>query len=173
MTAVKVGGLIIILGGSTYFALSQRQTRPLAIGDTAPDFSVPTFDSGSLHFKDYHRQVVVLHFWATWCPPCVEETPSLVRFAEKMQSHGVTVVSVSVDEDANALQAFIEKYHLPYPVGRDPDRSLATRFGTKLFPESYVFDRRGILAEKIADPADWDDPRLQAFVLDLAHNSSR
>jgi peroxiredoxin len=173
-TAVsKITALVVILGGSAYFALSQRQARPLSIGDSAPDFSVPAAGSGSLHWKDYSGRIVVLNFWATWCPPCVEETPSLVRFAEKMRDHGVMVISVSVDEDAHALQDFIEKYHLSYPVGRDPDRSLAARFGTKLFPETYIFDRRGQLAEKIADPADWDDPRIQTFVLDLARSSQR
>jgi peroxiredoxin len=124
-----------------------------------------------LHFKDYSGQVVVLNFWATWCPPCVEETPSLVRFAEKMHQHGITVISVSVDADAKALQGFIAKYQIPYPVGRDPGRSLAASFGTSLFPETYIFDRRGLLAEKLANSADWDDPRIQSFVLDLADGS--
>jgi len=110
----------------------------------------------------------VLNFWATWCPPCVEETPSLVRFAEKMRASQVDVVSVSEDQDAKALSEFVTQYHVTFPVGRDPDRSLAARFGTKLFPETYIFDRHGRLALKIADPANWDDPRLQEFVLELA-----
>ena len=136
-------------GGSPYFALRQRQARPLAIGDSAPDFSVPALPSGSLDLKNYRGQIVVLNLWATWCPPCVEETPSLEQFAEKMRDHGVTVLSVSVDEDQKALQDFIQKYHISYPVGRDPDRALAARYGTFQFPETYILDRRGLLAEKV------------------------
>ena len=167
--ALQIAALIIIVGAATYFTLRLRRPHPLAIGDDAPDFSVPAMPSGSLHFSDYRGQVIVLNFWATWCPPCVQETPSLVRFAEKVRNQGVAVISVSVDANTEALRDFIKQYDIPYPVGRDPDRSLAARFGTSLFPETYIFDRHGLLAEKIADPADWDDPRIQTFVLNLAH----
>ena len=167
--AVKAAVLVVILAGAIYFALRQRQPRPLAIGDSAPDFSVPAVPSGSLDLKTYRGQVVVLNLWATWCPPCVEETPSLEQFAEKMRDHGVIVLSVSVDEDQKALQDFIQKYQISYPVGRDPDRSLSARYGTVQFPETYILDRRGLLAEKVVGATDWDDPRMQDFVLGLAH----
>jgi peroxiredoxin len=170
--AVKVIVLAVILGGAAYFALRQRQARPLAIGDSAPDFSVPALPSGSLDLKNYRGQVVVLNLWATWCPPCVEETPSLEHFAAKMRDQGVIVLSISVDEDPKALQDFIQKYHISYPVGRDPDQSLAARYGTFLFPETYILDRRGLLAEKVVGATDWDDPRMQSFVLDLARGSN-
>ena len=171
--AVKAAILVVILGGAAYLALRQRQPRPLAIGDSAPDFSVPALPSGALHLKNYRGQIVVLNLWATWCPPCVEETPSLEQFAEKMRDRGVIVLSVSVDEDEKALEDFIQKYHISYPVGRDPDRSLAARYGTSLFPETYILDRRGLVAEKVADATDWNDPRIQNFVLDLARGSNR
>jgi peroxiredoxin len=169
--AVRAAMLIVILGGATYFALHQGQPRPLAIGDTAPEFSVPALPSGSLDLKKYRGQVVVLNLWATWCPPCVEETPSLEQFAEKMRDRGVLVLSVSVDEDQKALQEFVQKYQISYPVGRDPDRSLAARYGTVQFPETYILDRRGLLAEKVVGATDWDDPRIQNFVLNLARGS--
>ncbi len=169
--AVKVVILIVILGGAAYFALRQRQSRPVAIGDTAPDFSLPAFPTGSIDLKNYRGQVVLLHFWATWCPPCIEETPALVQFAEQVRGQGVVVLSVSVDENSAALQDFIAKYHISYPVGRDPNQSLAARYGTYLFPETYILDRRGSVAEKLANAADWSDPRIQNFVLALAHGS--
>ena len=171
--AVKATVLVVILGGAAYFALRQREARPVAIGDSAPDFSVPALPSGSLDLKNYRGQIVVLNFWATWCKPCVEETPSLEQFAEKMRDRGVIVLSVSVDEDQKALQDFIQRNHLSYPVGRDPDRSLAARYGTFQFPETYILDRRGLVAERVANATDWDDPRIQNFVLDLARGPNR
>jgi peroxiredoxin len=166
--AIKSAVLVVILGGALYFALRQHHARPLAVGDSAPNFSVPAFPSGSLDLKNYHGQIVVLNLWATWCPPCVEETPSLVQFAEKMRDHGVVVLSISVDEDQTALQDFIQRNQITYPVGRDPDRSLSARYGTSQFPETYILDRQGKLAEKVIGAIDWDDARIQNFVLDLA-----
>jgi cytochrome c biogenesis protein CcmG/thiol:disulfide interchange protein DsbE len=170
-TALKAAVMVAIMGTAGYLALRQRQARPPAIGDPAPDFSVPAVPSGSLDLKNYHQQIVVVNFWATWCPPCVEEAPSLEQFAEKMREHGVTVLSVSVDEDPKALQAFIQNEHISFAVGRDPESVLAHRYGTFQFPESYILDRHGRVAEKIVGATDWNDPRIQNFVLELARGS--
>jgi cytochrome c biogenesis protein CcmG/thiol:disulfide interchange protein DsbE len=171
--AIKVAAIIAIIGGALYFAVRGRQPRPLEIGDSAPEFSVPAVPSGSLELKGYRGKVLVLNLWATWCPPCVEETPSLEQFAQKMRDENVMVVSLSVDEDLSALKNFIQNYHISYPVGRDPDRSLSARLGTVQFPESYIFDRRGMLADKVIGATDWNDPRMQEFVLRLARGATR
>jgi peroxiredoxin len=167
--ALKIAVLAVILGAATYLALRQRQPHPLAIGDDAPEFTVPALPSGSLGLSQYRQQVVVLNFWATWCEPCVEETPSLVKFAESVRPAGVAVVGVSEDQDRAALEKFIQQYHITYAVGRDPDRALAARFGTFQFPETYILDRHGRIAEKLIGPVDFDDPRLLSFVQELAH----
>lgn len=166
--ALKVAALVVILGGSVFFALRQSAPHPVAIGERAPEFSVPALPAGELDLKNYTGQVVVVNLWATWCPPCVEETPSLVQFAGKMQSHGVVVLGISVDQDLSALNDFVQKYQLHYPIGRDPNQALSSRYGTYQFPESYILDRNGRLAEKIIGATDWDDDRLQSFVLNLA-----
>ena len=170
--ALKATVLTIILGVAAYIGIRQHEARPVAIGDSAPEFSVPALPSGSLDLKSYQGQIVVLNLWATWCPPCVEETPSLEQFAEKMKAHGVVVLGVSVDEDVNALQDFVKANHISYPVGRDPDRALSARFGTYQFPETYILDRRGHVAEKVIGSIDWDDERIQNFVLNLARGSN-
>lgn len=169
---LKIAVLVAVLGGAAYFAWRLHQTGPLAIGDRALEFSVPAVPSGSLDLKNYRGKIIVLNLWATWCPPCVEETPSLEQFAEKMHGQGVVVLGLSVDEDTKTLEAFIQKNHISYPIGRDPDRSLSARYGTVQFPETYIFDRRGRLAEKVIGATDWNDPRIQNFVLDLARGSN-
>jgi peroxiredoxin len=170
--AVKATILIAILGAAAYFALRMHQARPVAIGDSAPNFSVPALPSGSMDLKNYRGQVVVVNLWATWCPPCVEETPSLERFAEKMRDRGVIVLGISVDEDQKTLQDFIQQNHISYPIGRDPERALSARYGTFQFPETYILDRRGLVAEKVVGATDWNDSRIQNFVLDLARGSN-
>ena len=165
---------LLILGGVAWFALRPRAQQPVAIGERVPDFSLPAAEGSGgstaspIRLEDYRGRVLVLNFWATWCPPCVEETPSLEAFSEKAKSLGVVVVGASVDQDPAALAAFISKYHLTYPIARDPSRALATRYGTLQFPETYIIDRHGRLAEKIISNTDWTDPRMLDFVRELA-----
>jgi cytochrome c biogenesis protein CcmG/thiol:disulfide interchange protein DsbE len=170
--ALKTTILVLILGAAAFFALRLHQSRPATIGESAPSFTIPAFPSGTLNLNDYRGQIVVLNLWATWCPPCIEETPSLEQFAQKMRNRGVVVLGVTVDEDQNALQEFIRKNHISYPIGRDPDRALSARYGTSQFPESYILDRRGMVAEKVVGAIDWNDSRIEKFVLNLAQGSN-
>jgi peroxiredoxin len=167
--AVKVLVLFLILGGAILLALRLRQPRPVDIGERAPDFTLPALTQGSLSLHDFGRQVVVLNFWATWCPPCVEETPGLEKFAEQMRLQGVAVMGVSVDEDAAALRTFAAEQHLSFPILRDPNQSVASRYGTFKFPETYIIDQEGRVAEKLIGAVDWQDSRIATFVQELAH----
>jgi peroxiredoxin len=170
--AVKILVLLLIVGGAIFLAWRLRQPRPVDIGERAPDFTLPALTQGPLSLHDFGRQVVVLNFWATWCPPCVEETPGLEKFAEQMRHQGVTVMGVSVDQDGAALQAFVAEQHLSFPILRDPNQSVANRYGTFKFPESYIIDQDGRVAEKLIGPVDWQDPRIITFVQELARNGT-
>jgi peroxiredoxin len=165
--AVKILVLFLILGGAAFLALRLRSPRPVDIGERAPDFTLPTLTQGPLSLHDFGRQVVVLNFWATWCPPCVEETPSLEKFAEQMRLQGVAVMGVSVDQDVAALQTFAAQQHLSFPILRDPNQSVANRYGTFQFPETYIIDQEGRVAEKLIGAVDWQDPRVVTFVQEL------
>jgi peroxiredoxin len=166
--AVKILVLFLILGGAVFLALRLRQPRPVDIGERAPDFTLPALTQGSLSLHDFSRHVVVLNFWATWCPPCVEETPGLEKFAEQMRLEGVAVMGVSVDQDVAALQTFAAQQQLSFPILRDPNQSVANRYGTFQFPETYIIDQEGRVAEKLIGAVDWQDPRLITFVQELA-----
>jgi peroxiredoxin len=166
--AVKLLVLLLILGGAIFLALRLRQPRPVDIGERAPDFTLPALTQGSLSLHDFGRHIVVLNFWATWCPPCVDEAPGLEKFAEQMRLQGVAVLGVSVDRDAEALQTFVAQQHLSFPILRDPDQSVANRYGTFKFPETYIIDEEGTVAEKLIGAVDWQDPRLVVFVQELA-----
>src|SRR2546422_7429845 len=162
------GVLAAALGVVLLFAMpTYRQGEASIAGTTARDFSVDIAGRPG-HLTDLKGRVVVLNFWATWCPPCVEETPSLERFAEKAKPLGVVVLGVSVDTDLEALQKFVADYHLTFPIARDPSRALPARYGTFQFPETYILDRNGRVAEKIISNDDWDDPRMLSFVEALA-----
>jgi cytochrome c biogenesis protein CcmG/thiol:disulfide interchange protein DsbE len=149
-----------------------QSRRPVVLGDPAPAFSLPRSPSGNLSLRDFRGQVVILNFWATWCPPCVAETPSLEAFASKMKDRGVVVLGVSVDQDRASLEKFVDQYHLTYPIARDPSRNVPTRYGTYKFPETYIIDRNGYVAEKIIGATNWTDPRMISFVEALTGGTS-
>lgn len=167
--------VVLFVGGALAFYLGYRRNEsgPVQVGQSAPDFSIPRLDRGSLALANYQKQVVVLNFWATWCPPCVEETPSLEKFAAETKPLGVTVIGVSVDDDAEVLKKFVTDYRITYPVAWDPQQELAARYGTFKFPETYIIDRNGRVAEKIIGPVDWQDPRIISFVKSLTPGAAR
>src|SRR5512146_545350 len=101
-------------GALVWLAVHPRAHGPVKMGELAPGFTLAQLPSGKLSLSEFKGQVVVLNFWATWCPPCVMETPSLEKFATEMKSDGVTVLGVSVDENENQLKQFIQQYHLSY-----------------------------------------------------------
>jgi cytochrome c biogenesis protein CcmG, thiol:disulfide interchange protein DsbE len=160
--------LVVVAAGALFLLLRSRAPQPLEIGDKAIDFTVPRLGSGEVALKDYRHRVVVVNFWATWCPPCVEETPSLEKFAEQAKPYGVEVIGVSIDQDDAALRKFVRDYQLTYPIGRDPYQTVAGRYGTHLFPETYIVSRDGRVADKIISNFDWEDPRMLAYVRELA-----
>jgi cytochrome c biogenesis protein CcmG, thiol:disulfide interchange protein DsbE len=166
----------VILAAVAWFVLSGG-ARPVQLGESVPDFNLKLAangsdgapdPSGTTRLADYRGKVLVLNFWATWCPPCVIETPSLEDFARRVKPLGVEVLGASEDTDSAALAAFVSKYHLTFTIAWDPGRALATRYGTLQFPETYIIDRHGHLAEKIISNTDWDDPRMLAYVRELA-----
>jgi cytochrome c biogenesis protein CcmG/thiol:disulfide interchange protein DsbE len=163
----------LVVLGAVLFALRQRDPRPVSVSDAAPDFRLASLESGPVALSDYRGKVVLVNFWATWCPPCVEETPGLEKFAEQMRDQDVTVIGVSVDEDLSALRKFVAQYHLSYPIALDPDRVTANRYGTFKFPETYILDRDGRVAEKIIGATDWQDPRMVSFVQSLVQGNSQ
>ena len=163
----------LILGGAVFLVVRRRPPRAVAVGELAPRFELPSLAQGPARLRDFHGQVVVLNFWATWCPPCVEETPSLEKFAEQLRPAGVTVIGVSVDQDQEAIEKFVLAFHLTFSIARDPDQVLAGRYGTFKFPETYILDRSGRVAEKIIGPTDWQDPRIIEFVRGLARPNER
>src|SRR5690242_21114565 len=101
----------LILGALGLWMVRARQPHTVAVGEPAASFELATL-GGKASLRDFQGQVVVLNFWATWCPPCVEETPSLEKFAEQMRPQGVAVIGVSVDQDTAQLEKFVAHHHL-------------------------------------------------------------
>jgi peroxiredoxin len=113
-------------------------------------------------------QIVVLNFWATWCPPCVEEMPSLVQMQRKMKDKGVTVLAVSIDDDAGAYHKFLTDHGVDLLTVRDDRHASNALYGTFKFPETYIIDRNGIMRRKFIGAVDWTQPEVMEFLSKLS-----
>jgi peroxiredoxin len=141
-------------------------SRPPRIGTTAPDFSVQDSDR-QVTLSQFHGKTVVLNFWATWCPPCVEEMPSLVEMQQRMTDKGIRVLAVSVDVDEGAYRRFLKDHKVDLLTVRDPSHKSSDLYGTFKYPETYIIDSNGILRRKFIGPVDWNTPEIVDFLTKL------
>jgi len=118
--------------------------------------------------SDLRGQIVVLNFWATWCPPCVEEMPSLVNLQQRMKAQGITVLAVSVDQDESAYHKLLKQYGVNLLTVRDPDEKSKNLYGTVKIPETYIIDRNGVLRRKFIGAVDWSEPEVVEFLSRLS-----
>jgi cytochrome c biogenesis protein CcmG, thiol:disulfide interchange protein DsbE len=151
---------------------SFRQGERSDAGRPAPDFSF-TLDGRSARLSSLRGKVVVLNFWATWCPPCRDELPSLNRLEAKLAPIGGTVLGVSVDDDETAYRNFLEQYRVTFPTYRDPTKKIAESYGTYEYPETYIIDRKGRIARKIIGAQDWSSSDMLAYLENLAGANAR
>jgi cytochrome c biogenesis protein CcmG, thiol:disulfide interchange protein DsbE len=136
------------------------EQRIVEAGDKAPNFSLTTEAGRRISPKEFGGKLLVLNFWATWCPPCIEEMPSLSQFAQEMSGAGVVVVGVSIDKNEAVYRAFLQKQRLPFQVARDPEENISSSYGSFKWPETYVIDTTGKVVQKYIGPRNWTDPEI-------------
>ena len=142
----------------------QRGARPALVGDPAPDFTVRDAER-EISLRQFRGKVVVLNFWATWCPPCVEEMPSLLALQQKMPGR-VTVLAISTDQSDSAYRAFIRDHNLSPGLLtiRDASQHSNALYGSFGFPETYIIDAGGTLRRKFIGPVDWTRPEMLDYL---------
>jgi cytochrome c biogenesis protein CcmG/thiol:disulfide interchange protein DsbE len=156
-----IAGLLFLFARPDY-----RQGEASLRGRPAKDF-VYTLDGKPAHLSDLRGKVVLLNFWATWCPPCVDETQSLNQLQRRIAPLGGTVLGVSVDEDATAYENFLKMYNITFPTYRDPSKQIPLSYGTTMYPDTYIITRGGRLDRKIVGAQDWTGPDMTAYINSL------
>ena len=141
-------------------------SRPQHVGSAAKDFSLQDSDR-RVNLNQFRGQVVVLNFWATWCPPCVEELPSLMNMQDRLRGRGVVVLGVSIDVDQDAYHRFLKQRSVNFLTVRDPEQKVAAMYGTAGWPETYIIDRQGVMRRKFIGPVDWNSPEVVQFLSKL------
>jgi len=139
-----------------------RQGESSVAGRTAEDIPL-TIDGKSSRLADMRGKVVVLNFWASWCAPCVEEIPSLIQLQQRIASRNGVVLGVSVDDDDSAYLKFIHDHGVNFPTSRDGSKKSALEYGTVMYPETYIIDRKGKILRKIIGPQDWNSAEMRTY----------
>jgi cytochrome c biogenesis protein CcmG/thiol:disulfide interchange protein DsbE len=138
-------------------------SRPPHIGAAAPDFTVQDAQR-KVTLHDLRGQIVVLNFWATWCPPCVEEMPSLEQLQQRYKSKGVVVLGVSIDDDDAAYRQFLTDHKVDFLTVRDDSKHSSILYGTFKYPETYIIDRNGVVRRKFIGAVEWGQPEIVEYL---------
>jgi len=136
-------------------------------GDKAPGFSVLADNGRTITPKDFGGKLLLVNFWATWCPPCIDEIPGLNEMARQLSPKGLVIVAISQDKDENAYKQFLEKSPLAFLTVRDPSKDIQLSYGTVQIPESYLIDRNGRVIEKYISSQLWASPQMIEHVQSL------
>jgi peroxiredoxin len=152
--------LVLVLLVSCGAAAADQTLTPLPGGVPAPDFALPDIH-GKLHrLSDYRGRPVIVNFWATWCPPCREEIPSMNRAWRELSTAGIMILAVDVGEDADTVFVFTADYPAEFPLLLDVSGEVVGRWPVKGLPTSYVIAPDGTLAYRAIGGRAWDDPDL-------------
>ena len=176
---------LLLIGALVYLIVewggAEKLTQPfrppvtveaVRVGRAAPDFSVPkdrVWAKQDFRFSSVKGYPVVLHFWATWCGPCLQELPEILDLAAKKRVEGVTFVAVAIDQSWGDLEKFFLQYpHLKALSERmvlvlDPNSEIANLYGSSRFPETFLINDAMVIDNKFIGAQNWTDPRMEPF----------
>lgn len=133
----------------------------LAFLSAAPSLPVVDRSGKATDLTDVTGKLMIVHFWATWCPPCIEELPALSTFWEKYRGRGdIVLYAISVDKDWKTVDAFLAKQPHDLPLYLDPAAATAGKFGSSQYPETYIVNTKGRVLFRVQGAVSWSDPEV-------------
>jgi peroxiredoxin len=150
---VKIAAVTAAIGaGVLGLALWLRGRSP----EIAPDFALTDLSGQAVRLSAYRGRVVLVNLWATWCPPCRDEMPSMERLHQTLKDRGFVLLAVSQDDGGAAVvKPFVEQMKVTFSVLVDPDGEVGRKYGVWGYPESFLVDREGRIVERVIGPRDW------------------
>lgn len=167
--AILIGRFLVALAQATEEERSGacRAMGPQLLSTRAPDFALPDLDGKKRRLSEFAGKVVLLNFWATWCPPCVEELPSMIRLQQRMSGEDFVLLTVSVDDSAEVVRDFLSRHRGVIGAMKvliDPSRKIPRSYGTEKFPESYLIDENGVVRYRFINKRNWASPVAQSCI---------
>ncbi len=166
LVIVGVGIIVLLQTKDSYLNISGKPR--LGKGVPAPDFTLPDINGKMVSLTDYRGKVVLINIWATWCPPCVAEMPSMEKLNQELKDEDFEILAVSLDvSGAKAVIPFMKKHKLSFSVLTDTKGAIKSLYQTTGVPESFIIDQEGIIVEKVIGPKDWASPGAILFFRNL------
>ncbi len=134
---------LLLRGTTTYASNTDFSAVPAEVNYPAPELNLTTLEGEAVSLSDYKGMVVLVNLWATWCPPCREEMPTLQAFYEEYKDDGFVLLGIDQGETAEQVAPFVQEFGLTFPVWLDMSSEAGVVFKTMNLPSSYVIDRNG------------------------------
>ena len=164
---IIVMAIVILLQGKDSFLNLSNKPR-VKPGLPAPNFTFPGLDGKMVSLTDFKGKVVFVNIWATWCPPCREEMPSMEKLYQELKGENFEILAVSIDTlGAKVVAPFMKEYKLSFPALLDPEGTIQNLYGTTGVPESFIIGKEGNIEEIIIGPMDWSTPEVVRFFRNL------
>ena len=141
--------------------LSAADLKPLP-AEPAPILALPGLSGGTTRLEQLRGKVVLVNFWAVWCPPCRKEMPSMARLAEKLSGKPFAILGVNVGETPAEIQNFLKQVPVGFPILLDSEGQNLKAWRVFAFPTSYVLDKKGRLRLGLFGSIEWDNPETVA-----------
>lgn len=158
--------MAIALLGFSIALWDALRDKVINVGDSAPEFAVQTDSGMTITRSNFGGKLLVLNFWATWCAPCVRETPALQALHRQLKDSGVVVLGVSLDKNEKKYKDFLKRFGVTYPMSRDAAATVSGAFGTYRYPETYVINKDGKVIQKIIG-AEWTVEDMSRYLKSL------
>ncbi len=147
---------VLFLTGCDNSTSESQVSRGGLVGNVAPDFTLTNMQGEKVSLSQLRGKVVILNFWATWCPPCREEMPSMEQLYRDFKEKGLILLAINVEENGEqAVSKFLQRTPYSFPILLDKDGIAQNAYGVFRFPESFIIDRDGVVVEKIIGGRDW------------------
>lgn len=155
----------VMLASGCSKGTSVQKKATVAENKPAPDIAVSSLQNVPLRLSDLKGKVVLLNFWATWCPPCREEIPSMIKLNNFMAGKPFQMVAVSIDEGGqSSVELFLKESGFGLPAYIDLENKASKTYGITGVPETFIIDKNGILKKKVVGPLAWDSPEVIGFL---------
>ena len=156
---------VVGLWGSAF--AESNVLHPVEGQPMAADFTLNDIDDNVHRLSDYRGKVVIVNFWATWCPPCRFELPSMERLWQAVQNKDVVMLAINIGEDADTIFTFTTDYPVTFPLLMDLDSSVLQQYPVLGVPTSFVIDPTGRIIYRAVGSREWDDEAIIQQILSL------